>query len=208
MPIVPLNRIFHFVPDLAYLDSTSNQVVYANNFFSGQSGNCDQQVAHENTAANGNDPNYQSANLYGGLWSGTCGTSNLFSSSTSGGTDRIVGGNETAEHQYPWMVRKMPKFAFSILSFYFFFQISILRECESEFCHVCGGTIISPAWILTSAHCVSSVPLEEMGILMGDHNLYELSYEQKFVRAIEKVTHPGFVSQKKPTLFENSKNVS
>ena len=110
MPIVPLNRIFHFLPDLAYLDSTSNQVVYANNFFSGQSGNCDQQVAHENTAANGNDPNYQSANLYGGLWSGTCGTSNLFSSSTSGGTDRIVGGNETAEHQYPWMVRKMPKF--------------------------------------------------------------------------------------------------
>ena len=72
------------------------------------------------------------------------------------------------------------------------FQISILRECETEFCHVCGGTIISPAWILTSAHCVSSVPLEEMGILMGDHNLYELSYEQKFVRAIEKVTHPGF----------------
>ena len=89
-----------------------------------------------------------------------------------------------------------------------FFQISILRECESEFCHVCGGTIISPAWILTSAHCVSSVPLEEMGILMGDHNLYELSYEQKFVRAIEKVTHPGFVSQKKHTLFENSKIVS
>ena len=104
-PIVPLNRILDFLPDLAYLDSTSNQVVYANNFFSGQSGNCDQQVAHENTAANGNDPNYQSANLYGGLWSGTCGTSNLFGgSSTSGGTDRIVGGNETAEHQYPWMV--------------------------------------------------------------------------------------------------------
>ena len=70
-------------------------------------------------------------------------------------------------------------------------QVSILRECGNEFCHVCGGTIISPAWILTSAHCVSSVPIEEMGILLGDHNLYELSYEQKFVRAAEKVTHPG-----------------
>ena len=69
--------------------------------------------------------------------------------------------------------------------------MSILRECGNEFCHVCGGTIISPAWILTSAHCVSSVPIEEMGILLGDHNLYELSYEQKFVRAAEKVTHPG-----------------
>ena len=30
-----------------------------------------------------------------------------------------------------------------------------------------------------------------MGILLGDHNLYELSYEQKFVRAAEKVVHPG-----------------
>ena len=98
---VPLNRNF---ADLAYLDSNSNQVVYANNFFSGQSGNCDQQVAHENTASNGNDPNYHSANLFGGLWSGSCGTSNLFSGSSTGGTDRIVGGNETAEHQYPWMV--------------------------------------------------------------------------------------------------------
>ena len=78
-------------------------MVYANNFFSGQSGNCDQQVAHENTAANGNDPNYQGANLYGGLWSGSCGMSNLFGSST--GQDRIVGGNETEEHQYPWMVK-------------------------------------------------------------------------------------------------------
>ena len=122
-PIVPLNRIFLFLPDLAYLDSTSNQVVYANNFFSGQSGNCDQQVAHENTAANGNDPNYQSANLYGGLWSGTCGTSNLFGgSSTSGGTDRIVGGNETAEHQYPWMVSWFFPWKFNIFKVAFIWR--------------------------------------------------------------------------------------
>lgn len=163
---------------LNYLNGAGDQVVYANNFFSGQTSECQNAATHTETASNGDDPNYTGANLFGGLWSGTCGTSNIFQNSVS---SRIVGGEETAEHQYPWMV-------------------SILRECGNEFCHVCGGTIISPAWILTSAHCVSSVPIEEMGILLGDHNLYELSYEQKFVRAAEKVTHPDF---SEPTILNN-----
>jgi len=162
---------------MSYLNG-DNQVVYANNFFSGQASECQNAATHTETASNGEDPNYSGANVFGGLWSGTCGTSNLFKNSPS---DRIVGGSVTEEHQYPWMV-------------------SILRECGNEFCHVCGGTIISPAWILTSAHCVSSVPIEEMGILLGDHNLYELSYEQKFVRAAEKVVHPDF---SEPTILNN-----
>ena len=91
---------------MSYLDGSENaQVVYANNFFSGQPGQC-QDPAHQETAANGNDPNYLGANLFGGLWSGTCGTSNLFSSPES---SRIVGGFETMEHQYPWMVTSMPQ---------------------------------------------------------------------------------------------------
>ena len=57
--------------------------------------------AFTETASNGEDPNYSGANVFGGLWSGTCGTSNLFKNSPS---DRIVGGSVTEEHQYPWMV--------------------------------------------------------------------------------------------------------
>ena len=87
--------------EVYYLDSgAANQVVYANNFFSGQPSHCQDQVAHQgDQASNGDDPNYAGANLFGGLWSGTCGTSNIFKSQ-----NRIVGGEETIKHQFPWMV--------------------------------------------------------------------------------------------------------
>ena len=84
-----------------YLNGPGDQVVYANNFFSGQTSECQNAATHTETASNGDDPNYTGANLFGGLWSGTCGTSNIFQNSVS---SRIVGGEETAEHQYPWMV--------------------------------------------------------------------------------------------------------
>ena len=104
-------RFENISDDISYLDGNGkNQVVYTNNFFSGQSTQCQEQTNHPETASNGNDPNYMGANLFGGLWSGTCGTSNLFKSpSIAGGDDsnRIVGGNETIEHQYPWMVRNI-----------------------------------------------------------------------------------------------------
>jgi secreted trypsin-like serine protease len=73
----------------------------------------------------------------------------------------------------------------------FCLKVSVLRECGPQFCHICGGTIISPAWILTGAHCTNSIPVEVMGVLLGDHNLYELSYEQKFMRVMKKIIHPG-----------------
>ena len=44
------------------------------------------------------DATFQSG---GGLWSGSCGSSNELDSLLS---DRIVGGVETIKHQYPWMV--------------------------------------------------------------------------------------------------------
>ena len=90
-----------YIDPLNYLNGQGDQVVYANNFFSGQTSECQNAATHTETASNGDDPNYTGANLFGGLWSGTCGTSNIFQNSVS---SRIVGGEETAEHQYPWMV--------------------------------------------------------------------------------------------------------
>jgi hypothetical protein len=90
-----------YIDPLNYLNGQGDQVVYANNFFSGQTSECQNAATHTETASNGDDPNYTGANLFGGLWSGTCGTSNIFKNSQS---NRIVGGEETEEHQYPWMV--------------------------------------------------------------------------------------------------------
>lgn len=106
-----------FFAEVSYLDG-GNQVVYANNFFSGQHSQCQDQSSHTEVASNGDDPNYTGANLFGGLWSGTCGTSNLFANSQ---TDRIVGGEETEEHQYPWMVTLI-----------FFHPITVQSQPKSE----------------------------------------------------------------------------
>ena len=49
------------------------------------------------------DATFQSG---GGLWSGACGTANEIDALILGPTNRIVGGSETARHQYPWMVSR------------------------------------------------------------------------------------------------------
>ena len=65
------------------------------------------------------------ASLYSGAWDGRCGKQNLLP------MDRVVGGYPTAEHQFPWMA-------------------AVLRTCDEEYCHICGGTIISEEWILVT----------------------------------------------------------
>ena len=82
-------------------------MVYSSNFFTSQVGQCLEQsgINVDQLEPNGNsddDSNIVGVNThgFGGLWSGVCGTAN----SVSNQQNRIVGGFETMEHQYPWMV--------------------------------------------------------------------------------------------------------
>ncbi|XP_073403627.1 serine protease 33-like [Dendrobates tinctorius] len=52
-------------------------------------------------------------------------------------TDRIVGGTDAVEGQWPWQVSLMHR-----------------EEDDSKYHHTCGGSLIAPQWVLTAAHCV------------------------------------------------------
>ncbi|XP_045111201.1 uncharacterized protein LOC123504604 isoform X2 [Portunus trituberculatus] len=103
-------------------------------------------------------------------WSGKCGVAG------EPGATRVVGGKVVAKHQFPWMV-------------------AVLKVCgreEQHYCNICGGTVISRRWVLTGAHCVVSIPVEKLGLLLGDHNLYTLTPSQKFFLVAAVYIHPDF----------------
>ena len=89
------------------------------------------------------------------------------------GTERVINGEEVTPHSFPW-------------------QISIKGAIDE---HYCGGSILSPYWVLTSAHCAKIVFLgENYGdvVVVGQHDRYVCS-PQPGLHVMDVTCHLGLI---------------
>merc|ERR1712088_960969 len=85
---------------------------------------------------------------------------------------RIVGGQETEEHEYPWQVGL------------------VSRNGRTPWC---GGTLISSTHVLTAAHCTVGEKPKRLRVLLGEHNVADGEFNR--VNVAEIINHPDYDSQ-------------
>ncbi|XP_023406363.2 ovochymase-2 [Loxodonta africana] len=87
---------------------------------------------------------------------------------------RIVGGSQVEKGSYPW-------------------QVSLKRRQK----HICGGTIISPQWVITAAHCVANRNIAStLNVTAGEYDLSQREPGEQTLTIETIIIHPYFTTKK------------
>lgn len=85
----------------------------------------------------------------------------------------IAGGKDASVGQWPWMA-----------------YLTIIRGQRETYC---GGTLISDEWVLTAAHCLEDLSLEESSVKLG---MLKLEGPSEYVLGIsDHAIHPDYEKQ-------------
>lgn len=92
---------------------------------------------------------------------------------------RIMGGKASVPHSWPWQA-----------------HLSVCGKWKGVFeCNVCGGSIISPSYVITAAHCI---PINPTGsVILGAHSLSQGGVQRIAVSRFK--AHPSWNT---PTMFD------
>ncbi|XP_015916653.2 chymotrypsin-like elastase family member 2A [Parasteatoda tepidariorum] len=107
-----------------------------------------------------------------------CGEPPIQPKTIYGSADRQVGGAEVVTNSWPW-------------------QVSLQHTYKEPNAHFCGGSLISPQWVVTAAHCVTGKPdPQDLRIVLGSHNKYNKT-KYEVTRIAEKIiSYPDLEGEK------------